>query len=147
MNNEIAKFLDSLRRPVWSIYCKLPSHHSQQIKNIPLNMLPDILLRYVLVKLSHTYNMNTKYKRILIFEFDKETGYITQLPNDCYGTIISSGDDKYIYLKKQYNTYEWLKKSDGSLPEIPEKIEKMVNNAFQWYKNIEQNVNMDMIIK
>ena len=75
METGAVEFLNNLKRPLWSIYCTMPSHQSLLIDNIPKELSPEALLRYVLWKLSHTWRMNTKYGGVLTFEFDKETGY------------------------------------------------------------------------
>jgi hypothetical protein len=101
METGAVEFLNNLKRPLWSIYCTIPSHKSLLIENIPKEISPDTLFRYILWKLSYTWRMNTKFNNVLMFEFDKETGYVTQLPNESYGGVRFSRDkEKYVYLKK-----------------------------------------------
>jgi hypothetical protein len=155
METGAVEFLNNLKRPLWSIYCTMPSHKSLLIENIPKEISPDTLFRYILWKLSYTWRMNTKFNHVLMFEFDKETGYVTQLPNEAYGGVRFSRDkEKYVYLKKIGNKYGWVRRIDTSgpgratfpEPDISDKLEKIVKDAFKWYDDICLNkVNMEMV--
>ena len=88
METGAVEFLNNLKRPLWSIYCTMPSHQSLLIDNIPKELSPEALLRYVLWKLSHTWRMNTKYGGVLIFEFDKSSMHFRFPPAPHSGQIV-----------------------------------------------------------
>ena len=142
---EVKTYLKKLERDAWSPYCILPSHKSAQLPKYPDDLTPEILLRYALAYLSDTNRMNTKFDYKILFEMNKKTGMITQLPNTSYGTLIpAKNNENYLILMKRKGAYEWIGND-----EIPTHVEKIVSDSFEWYnKIIEKKLKftMDMIL-
>ena len=130
------KYLTNLKRPLWSPYCTLPSYNSVRLKDYPDDLTPEIMLRYTLVYLTQTINMNTKFGHKILLELNKENGMVTQIPNDSYGMLISPlKKNTRILLLKQQDKYSWNSEN------VPNHIEKLVENAFEWYIKLKQKYN------
>ena len=78
----------------------------------------------------------TKFGHKILLELNKENGMVTQIPNDSYGMLISPlKKNTRILLLKQQDKYSWNSEN------VPNHIEKLVENAFEWYIKLKQKYN------